>query len=951
MCYDSNIINGDIMNGEGVLACYHGCSGSIVNPMAYYCTDYSLDENWSAGQRSIAYTFIPTSDNVFQFGYSSCCWINTLVVGSSSSWILLATANLSVRQDTGKINTSPISAMQPIVRLKYGCSYSLRIPVEDDDGDTVKCRWAKNSQSDECSNVCEAFPGAASCILSYTASRSTGWHAVALQIEDYSVSDTTTPLSSVPLQFLVDISSTTDSCDDKPLVLNLTNVNGSVATIALNTTFFQTIVANSGSTNVSITEIVTVSPVGMIKTGLLSYGSSGTQWYVNVTWTPSLSQAGSHIFCYTAVNSMGQSSDQACVTIKVDAFVTFQTEHVLGVNECTSSPCHNEGVCTDDISRYTCTCPVSHTGKNCETDINFCEGVTCGNGGTCVDGVLNYTCTCPGSHTGGHCEADINFCEGVMCGNGGTCVDGVFDYSCTCPVSHTGSDCETDINFCEGVTCGNGGTCVDGVLNYTCTCPGSHTGGHCEADINFCEGVVCGNGGTCVDGVFDYSCTCPVSHTGSDCETDINFCEGVTCGNGGTCVDGVLNYTCTCPGSHTGGHCEADINFCEGVMCGNGGTCVDGVFDYSCTCPVSHTGSDCETDINFCEGVTCGNGGTCVDGVLNYTCTCPGSHTGGHCEADINFCEGVTCGNGGTCVDGVLNYTCTCPGSHTGVHCEADVDFCLGVTCQNEGTCVDGVLDYTCTCPSSHTGDHCEIDVDFCLGVTCQNEGTCVDGVLDYTCTCPSSHTGDHCEIDVDFCLGVTCQNEGTCVDGVLDYTCTCPSSHTGDHCEIVATCSLHHYSHTGDHCEIDIDFCDGVICENNGSCVDGVFNYTCICPVSHTGFHCESVYMLYQMIVYSQTSLCYIPDIDFCKFEDLPCRNGGTCVDGLFDYTCTCPLTHTGDHCQTEADNTGYVLSVVFVSIGLVLSGILTGVLIKTSVSFIKGPGSSIDTYNPLYM
>lgn len=91
-----------------------------------------------------------------------------------------------------------------------------------------------------------------SCVLSYTASGSTGWHAVALQIEDYSVSDTVTPLSSVPLQFLVDISSTAGSCDDKPLVLqlNLTNVNGSVAPIALNTTFFQTIVANSGSTNV-----------------------------------------------------------------------------------------------------------------------------------------------------------------------------------------------------------------------------------------------------------------------------------------------------------------------------------------------------------------------------------------------------------------------------------------------------------------------------------------------------------------------------------------------------------------------------------------------------------------------------------------------------------------------------------------------------------------------------
>ncbi|XP_071124120.1 uncharacterized protein [Mytilus edulis] len=445
MCNESNIINRDILNGEGTLACYHGCSGSIVNPMSYYCTDYSVDENWSAGQRSIYYT-VPTFGNIFQFGYSSCCWISTLVVGRGS-WILLVTANLSIRNDTGKINTSPISAMQPIVRFKYGCSYSLTIPVQDDDGDIVKCRWANimnnmnHSQSNECYGVCEAFPGAilneTSCILSYTASGSTGLHAVALQIEDYSVSDTETPLSSVPLQFLVDISSTTGSCDDKPLVLqlNLTNVNGSVATIALNTTFFQTIVANSGSTNVSITEIVTVSPIGMIKTGILPYGSSGTEWYVNVTWTPSSSQGGSHIFCYTAVNSIGQASDQACVSIKVD---------------------------------------------------DLCDGVICENGGTCVGGLFNNSCICPASHTGFHCESDIGFCDGVKCENNGSCVDGMFNYSCICPASHTGSHCESDIDFCKlkDLPCRNGGTCVDGLFDYTCVCPLTRTGDHCETEAD-----------------------------------------------------------------------------------------------------------------------------------------------------------------------------------------------------------------------------------------------------------------------------------------------------------------------------------------------------------------------------------------------------------------------------------------------------------------------------------
>lgn len=54
---------------------------------------------------------------------------------------------------------------------------------------------------------------------------------------------------------------------------------------------------------------------------------------------------------------------------------------------------------------------------------------------------------------------------------------------------------------------------------------------------------------------------------------------------------------------------------------------------------------------------------------------------------------------------------------------------------------------------------------------------------------------------------------------------------------------------------------------------------------------------------------------------------------------------------CTLEADNTGYVLSVVFISAGLVLSVIMTGVLTKSLVSFIKGPGGSIDTHDHLYM
>ncbi len=37
---------------------------------------------------------------------------------------------------------------------------------------------------------------------------------------------------------------------------------------------------------------------------------------------------------------------------------------------------------------------------------------------------------------------------------------------------------------------------------------------------------------------------------------------------------------------------------------------------------------------------------------------------------------------------------------------------------------------------------------------------------------------------DIDDCESVTCQNSGSCVDSVNDYSCDCVSGYTGEHCE-----------------------------------------------------------------------------------------------------------------------------------------------------------------------
>lgn len=59
------------------------------------------------------------------YRFTSCCWIG--LVEGGGTWMMRTTANLTTRTDIGRINSSPVSAMQPIVRFNYGCDYTLNI--------------------------------------------------------------------------------------------------------------------------------------------------------------------------------------------------------------------------------------------------------------------------------------------------------------------------------------------------------------------------------------------------------------------------------------------------------------------------------------------------------------------------------------------------------------------------------------------------------------------------------------------------------------------------------------------------------------------------------------------------------------------------------------------------------------------------------------------------------
>ena len=50
-----------------------------------------------------------------------------------------------------------------------------------------------------------------------------------------------------------------------------------------------------------------------------------------------------------------------------------------------------------------------------------------------------------------------------------------------------------------------------------------------------------------------------------------------------------------------------------------------------------------------------------------------------------------------------------------------------------------------------------------------------------------------------------------------------------------------------------------------------------------------------------SYIPLISLPGIDECASS--PCQNGGTCVDGVNEYSCTCAAGYTGTNCETSKD------------------------------------------------
>ncbi|VDI38378.1 Hypothetical predicted protein, partial [Mytilus galloprovincialis] len=447
----------------------------------YVQTGSNAAEHWEEGEKTFSFNF-PT-DGPYKISYASAAWIS-LAYGSASGWNLQTLVDLHHRSDTYQPNYSPLTTSRAIYRVQYGCPVSIKLPIIDPDGDNVQCRWATTA---EASTISRLLPNAhldqKSCTLTFTANSANsytnnGWFAVALTIEDFPrktitinkhVYSPSTPITQIPLQFLIHTETMPGSCNDKPVFVSPTLAEGHV-TILKATASFSTVFYVKSDTGLKSIDIS--GPQGLSKSSILAddQGRSNVRRVV-IRWTPTQADKGTHIICASAEDTNKKLSDTRCISVIA-----------WDVDPCEISPCRNNGTCNrlGYTSDYTCHCVPGFTGIQCQTDINECASNPCRNGGLCLDLINNHRCHCQEGYTGFNCQTNINECFSNPCQHGATCTDLVNGYTCRCSNGYTGVHCETGLNHCSSDPCLHGGECTTEYGGYSCDCPEPWYGDICE---------------------------------------------------------------------------------------------------------------------------------------------------------------------------------------------------------------------------------------------------------------------------------------------------------------------------------------------------------------------------------------------------------------------------------------------------------------------------------------
>ena len=341
------------------------------------CTDFNSPLGMSFGQSSTAVNLTVLSTGIVLGYVVSGAWL--ILQSGGGAWSLMTYINLSPRSDNNLINSSPTSDVAPMVYVPAGTNLttSINIPMADADGDNIECRFALASNVlgavtvDECAGVCEpsALPSSTqlisannTCTLIVTLT-SVGYYAVAIQLEDF-MENSTIPLSSVPLQFLIltyDASNPSSTCTLIPVITSIPPdypLYGDTIAVQVTVPYTAMVIAQTGcanDTDTSIINFITTSPPGMLKTNL-PFALASPSYAINLTWTPTIDQFGqTFTFCAVAIDSNYYSSSQYCFNLYVGPKTTTTTSTTSTSSTSTTSTSTTSTTTTTETTTTTTT--------------------------------------------------------------------------------------------------------------------------------------------------------------------------------------------------------------------------------------------------------------------------------------------------------------------------------------------------------------------------------------------------------------------------------------------------------------------------------------------------------------------------------------------------------------------------------------------------------------------
>ncbi|CAF3427839.1 unnamed protein product [Rotaria sp. Silwood1] len=311
------------------LDCALNCAtatGYVAPPILPDCTDASSAQDTTAGQRSDI-VYVPRNAD-FTVAFASSAW-RSLATNSAADWSIASRIELTPRSDNGLYNNAPIATVMSPIYIPQHQPTAIHIPIGDADGDIMRCRWS--SGTTECGHVCP--PGSlpsgtlifSNCTIIITGTNIGDWFAVTVMVEDFISSSSTTPLSSVPVQFLVHVVAPS-SCSTPPEVYELSNK--SCIPITVGHTFTSHLIAiNNCGSSVTIIDISTLSFAGMVQSSIIQQDSM--TYYKTLSWIPTTSQLGYQVMCAMALDSQNSQSAQYCFKFYVSQ---------SGVSNCPGDP-------------------------------------------------------------------------------------------------------------------------------------------------------------------------------------------------------------------------------------------------------------------------------------------------------------------------------------------------------------------------------------------------------------------------------------------------------------------------------------------------------------------------------------------------------------------------------------------------------------------------------------